>query len=69
MLLLAALVYVSSGVAIMTLIWRQERRADRRAEVLGLEAGRNPVGILVLVLSSAVLALFPTVIFWMLFVA
>jgi Tfp pilus assembly protein PilN len=58
------IVYVGFGTAIGALIWRQERRKDRQAQVLGLAPGRSSIGILVLVLSSAILAIVPTVIVW-----
>jgi Tfp pilus assembly protein PilN len=58
------MVYAGFGAAIGALIWRQERRKDRQAQVLGLAAGRSSIGILVLLLSSAILAIVPTVIVW-----
>lgn len=64
MLLLIGLVYLGFGAATGLLIWRHERREDRKAQVLGLAADRSSIGILVLVLSSAILAIFPTVIVW-----
>ena len=56
--------YCVFAVAIGSLIWRQERRKDRTAEILGLQRQRDAVGIVGLVLASAVLAIVPTVIVW-----
>jgi Tfp pilus assembly protein PilN len=65
MVLVLSLVYVGFGAAIGALIWRQERRKDRRAQILGLTAaGHDAIGILGLVLISAILAIVPTVIAW-----
>lgn len=64
MLLLVGVVYVAFGAAIGSLIWIQERRRDRKAHVLGLEAERSSIDILVLILSSVILAIVPTVIVW-----
>jgi hypothetical protein len=64
-LVLIGLVYLGFGAAIGSLIWRQERRKDRQAQVLGLAAaGRDAIGIVGLVLASAILAIVPTVIVW-----
>jgi hypothetical protein len=57
-------VYCLFALAIGSLIWRQERRKDRNAEILGLAPGRDTVGLVGLVLSSALLAIVPTVIAW-----
>ena len=46
------------------LIWKQERRRDRNAEILGLDMGRQTSGTVAIVLFSAVLSLVPTVIAW-----
>jgi hypothetical protein len=62
--LVLGLVYGLFALAIGSLIWRQERRKDRNAEILGLSPGYNTVGLVGLVLSSALLAIVPTVIAW-----
>ncbi len=65
MLVLIGLLYVGFGAAIGSLIYRQERRKDRQAQVLGLvAASRDAIGIVGLVLVSAILAIVPTVIVW-----
>jgi hypothetical protein len=61
--LLVAL-YVVFAVGIGSLVWKQERRKDRNAEILGLETGRQRTGTVAIVLSSAVLSVVPTVIAW-----
>ena len=61
--LLVAL-YVVFAVGIGSLVWKQERRKDRNAEILGLETGRQTTGTVAIVLSSAVLSVVPTVIAW-----
>ena len=59
--------YVGLTAAIGTLIWRQERRQDRHAHILGLSVPRREyVGILVVALSSAIVAIGPTLIVWVL---
>jgi hypothetical protein len=62
--LVLGLVYGLFALAIGSLIWRQERRKDRNAEILGLSPGHSTVGLVGLVLSSALLAIVPTVIAW-----
>jgi hypothetical protein len=65
--LVVGLVYVGFASGIGTIIWRQERRQDRQAQILGLAVpGREYVGILAIVLSSAIVAVCPTLIVWML---
>jgi hypothetical protein len=61
--LLVAL-YVVFAAGIGSLVWKQERRKDRNAEILGLETGRQTMGTVAIVLSSAVLSVVPTVIAW-----
>lgn len=61
--LLVAL-YVVFAAGIGSLIWKQERRKDRNAEILGLETGRQTTGIVAIVVFSAVLSVVPTVIAW-----
>ena len=61
---LLAVLYVLFAVAIGFLIWKQERRKDRNAEILGVHVGRQTSGIVAIVLFSAVLSLVPTVIAW-----
>jgi hypothetical protein len=56
--------YCLFALAIGSLVWRQERRKDLNAEILGLSPGRSTVGLAGLVLSSALLAVVPTVIAW-----
>ena len=56
--------YVVFAVGIGLLVWKQERRKDRNAEILGLRTGRQASGTVAIVLSSAVLAVVPTVIAW-----
>jgi hypothetical protein len=56
--------YVVFAVGIGLLIWKQERRKDRNAEILGLQTGRQTAGTVAIVLFSAVLSVFPTVIAW-----
>jgi hypothetical protein len=57
-------VYSLFAIAIGWLIWRQERRKDRNAEILGLAPSHSAVGVVGLVLSAALLAIVPTVIVW-----
>jgi hypothetical protein len=64
MTVLLGALYVLFAVGIGTLIWRQERRKDRNAEILGLQAGRQAAGMVAIVFSSAVVAIVPTVIAW-----
>ena len=59
--LLAAL-YILFAAGIGCLIWKQERRKDRNAEILGLDAGQQTAGVAAIVLFSVVLSLVPTVI-------
>ncbi len=61
--LLVAL-YVVFAVGIGLLVWKQERRKDRNAAILGLGTGRQTAGAVAIVLSSAVLSVVPTVIAW-----
>ncbi len=61
--LLVAL-YVVFAVGIGLLVWKQERRKDRNAAILGLGTGRQTAGTVAIVLSSAVLSVVPTVIAW-----
>jgi hypothetical protein len=62
--LLLAVVYVLFALGIGSLIWKQERRKDRNAEILGLQMGRQTAGVFAVVLFSAVLSIVPTVIAW-----
>jgi hypothetical protein len=64
MTVLLGVLYVLFAVGIGMLIWRQERRKDRNAEILGLHAGRQAAGTVAIVFSSAVVAIVPTVIAW-----
>jgi hypothetical protein len=60
-------VWVGFAAAIGMLIWRQEKRDDRQAHVLGLSLhGRDSIGILAVVLSSATVAICPTLLVWVL---
>lgn len=61
---LLAVLYVLFAGGIGLLIWKQERRKDRNAEILGLDMGRQTSGTVAIVLFSAVLSLVPTVIAW-----
>jgi len=56
--------YVAFAAGIGFLVWKQERRKDRNAEILGLGTGRQAAGTVAIVVSSAVLSLVPTVIAW-----
>lgn len=64
MTILLIALYAVFAAGIGYLIWRQERRKDRNAEILGLTTGRQAVGMAVIVASSAVLSIVPTVIAW-----
>ena len=64
MTFLLVVLYVAFAVGIGLLVWKQERRKDRNAEILGLEAGRQTAGTLAIVASSALLSVVPTVIAW-----
>jgi hypothetical protein len=60
-------VWVGFAAAIGMLIWRQEKRDDRQAHVLGLALqGRDSIGILAVALSSAIVAICPTLLVWVL---
>jgi Tfp pilus assembly protein PilN len=61
---LLVVLYVVFAVGIGLLIWKQERRKDKNAEILGLEIGGQTTGTVAIVLFSAVLSLVPTVIVW-----
>jgi hypothetical protein len=61
---LLVVLYVLFAIAIGLLVWKQERRKDRNAEILGLRTGRQTLGSFAIVLSSAVLSIVPTVIAW-----
>jgi Tfp pilus assembly protein PilN len=56
--------YVLFAIGIGLLVWKQERRKDRNAEILGLRTGRQTTGTIAIVLSSAVLSVVPAVIAW-----
>ena len=56
--------YILFAAGIGWLIWKQERRKDRSAEILGLDAGRQTAGVATIVLFSGVLSIVPTVIAW-----
>jgi nicotinamide riboside transporter PnuC len=62
-LLLSAL-YILFAAGIGWLIWKQERRKDRNAEILGLDVGRQTAGVTTIVVFSVVLSIVPTVIAW-----
>jgi hypothetical protein len=62
--LLLGVLYVLFALGIGALIWTQERRKDRNAEILGLRTGHQTAGAVAIVLSSAVLSIFPSVIAW-----
>jgi hypothetical protein len=64
MLFLLIVLYVLFAIGIGLLVWKQERRKDRNAEILGLQTGRQTTGTVAIVLSSAVLSVVPTVIAW-----
>jgi hypothetical protein len=61
-----AVVYVLLTAAIATLIWQQLQRQDRAAHVLGLAAPRRDsiIGFVVIVLTSGVMAIVPTLLVW-----
>jgi hypothetical protein len=60
-------VWAGFAAAIGMLIWRQEKRDDRQAHVLGLALqGHDSIGILVVALSSALVAICPTLLVWVL---
>jgi hypothetical protein len=60
-------VWVGFAAAIGMLIWRQEKRDDRQAHILGLAPkGRDSIGILAVALSSALVAICPTLLVWVL---
>jgi hypothetical protein len=61
---LIAVLYVLFAVGIGLLIWKQERRKDRNAEILGLDMGRQTSDTAAIVLFSAVLSIVPTVMAW-----
>jgi Tfp pilus assembly protein PilN len=61
---LLVVLYVLFAIGIGLLVWKQERRKDRNAEILGLGTGRQAAGTVAIVLSSAVLSIVPTVIAW-----
>jgi hypothetical protein len=64
MLFLLIVLYVLFAIGIGLLVWKQERRKDGNAEILGLQTGRQTTGTVAIVLSSAVLSVVPTVIAW-----
>jgi hypothetical protein len=64
MSLLLLILYVLFAVGIGALIWKQERRKDKSAEILGLQVGRQTTGTAAIVVFSAVLSIVPTVIAW-----
>jgi hypothetical protein len=56
--------YVFFAACLGWLIWKQERRKDRQAELLGLDVGRQTSGVAAIAVFSVVLAIVPTVIAW-----
>jgi ABC-type multidrug transport system permease subunit len=62
-----ALVFVVSTVAIAGLIARQGTRQDSEAKILGVAPRRRRGEVVALVFCSAILALFPTLIVFLLF--